>query len=288
MDRAKQSFSALGINLSSRAQPFGDLAQPGAVEPGEELRGNAFHRIVCARAMRQTQRCAQRVLAAAQSLEKAIELAPVVAQRRVEDLLQAAFARLRYEIGDGSGARRVARSRTLQHTGARIGDQLARGLLVEHAERRRHAGLERKARQHVLAERVQRLDLQPARRLERLCEQSPGPAQIVRRCTNRFDVRGEFRIGQHRPASELIEQPPLHFGRCRLGIGQAKNLLGLGPCEQQTRHAIGERVRFSSTGIGRHPGGAARIGGGMAGVDAHSPLSSQPLSDHSRTRARWS
>ena len=61
---------------------------------------------------------------------------------------------------------------------------------------------------------------------------------------------------------------------------------GLRTRQQQPRHAVGQRMRLAGAGIGGDPGGWRGIGSGDGRIGAHSLASSQPLDDHSRTRAR--
>ena len=143
----------------------------------------------------------------------------------------------------------------------------------------------------ILAEGVNGQDLQAARRLERLGEQTPRLLQFFRTAEVGADVCDFLRqlgIRQHRPLAKLTEQAVLHLRRCGLGEGEAQDFRGLGIGQQQARHAIGERVRLAGAGVGGHPGRLARIGGGNRRIRAHSSASSQPPSDHSRTRLRWS
>ena len=57
--------------------------------------------------------------------------------------MQPAFARLGDDMGDRCGQFRIAGPGAFQHLRAGFRDQVARGLLVEHAERRRNVGLGR-------------------------------------------------------------------------------------------------------------------------------------------------
>jgi hypothetical protein len=67
------------------------------------------------------------------------------------------------------------------HQVQQVGPQPPPGQVVDLAEPRRHAGLERKPPQKRGAEGVDGLDLQPARRLDRLGKERPGPAAQTRR-----------------------------------------------------------------------------------------------------------
>ena len=73
--------------------------------------------------------------------------------------------------------RRAARGQRVEHLGA----QRAGLPVVEDAELRRHPGLEREAAQQRLAEGVDRLDLQPAGRLQRAGEEGAGAVEPVGR-----------------------------------------------------------------------------------------------------------
>ncbi len=141
----------------------------------------------------------ERVGLAGQIGEETLQLAPVIAQCRIQNLLQAGFACLRHQMRRRRGKNCVSRTGFFQHARARLADQFVRRLLVQHAKRGRHTGFERKARQQILAEGMNGLDFQSARRFQRHREQPARAAQIVGRATDLRDARGKFGIGQHRP-----------------------------------------------------------------------------------------
>ena len=67
----------------------------------------------------------------------------------------------------------VTGGRLGKHVRGRLGDEFGRLALVEHGEARRHVRLERHKVQEALAEGVDRLDLEAARRLDRAGEEAP-------------------------------------------------------------------------------------------------------------------
>ncbi len=79
---------------------------------------------------------------------------------------------------------------------------------------------------------MQGLDLQPARRFQRLGEQGPGAWQIMRRLVDLFEIGAQVAVTADRPFAELIEQALLHFGGGGLGIGDAQNALRFRAIEQ--------------------------------------------------------
>ena len=224
------------------------------------------------------------------ALEEALQLAPVGAQRRVQYIGQCRFAGLRQNKCKRRRTHDVATAGPLQHAAARRTDQFARCLLVEHVERRGHAGFERKARQHVLAKGMDGEDFQAARRLQRLGEQPPRLLHVLRPAeigTDLLNFPLQFLVRKHRPFAELLEQATLHLRRRRLRVGQAQDVRRLGVRQKQPRHAVGERVGLASAGIGGDPGGTLGVGSDDGWFErAHSSGASQPPIDHSRTRAR--
>ncbi len=143
--------------------------------------------------------------------------------------------------------------------------------------------------QQLLAEGVDGLDLQPARGLQRQGEQAPGAGQAGRRLADPGQLLGQGRIGHHRPAAQGLEQPALHLGRRRLGVGDAEDGLRVRAAQQQPRHPVDQRAGLARPGVGGDEGGGPRFGGQDLGVEAHSAASSpSPITCHSQTRARWS
>jgi hypothetical protein len=96
---------------------------------------------------------------------------------------------------------------------------------------------------------------------------------------------GERGVGQHRPGAEPGEEPVLHLGGGRLGIGQAEDALGVGAGEQQPRDPVGEHPGLARAGIGRDPGRGAGFGRGDLGaggvVHERSSGTGRSSSDHS-------
>jgi len=120
--------------------------------------------------------------------------------------------------------------------------QFARSLIVEHPERGWDVRFQRKARKEILAERMNGLYLEAARRLKCFRKQAPRFLQalcIAWRCADVGNALRQIRIVRHRPLAELLEQPPSHLCCCGFCVGEAENMLGLCLCEQQPCHAIG-------------------------------------------------
>jgi hypothetical protein len=86
-------------------------------------------------------------------------------------------------------ARRFVGRGLAQHVRGRLRDQLLDLALVEHREARRHVRLERHEMQEALAEGVDGLDLQAARRLDRAREQAAREAQMLRARPLAFKLR---------------------------------------------------------------------------------------------------
>ena len=203
--------------------------------------------------------------------------------------------------GERLAERAAARRTSKRAPPCRLGE-IGRLALVEHLEVPGDIGLEGELLQQALAEGVDGLDLQPARRLQGAGEEPPRSSQLVLARPAAFDLRdgaGERLVGQHRPAAEALEDPARHLRRGGLGEGEAEDTARLGAGEQQPHDALGEHEGLARAGIGRHPGGRPRIrrlglslarrcvdhGRGGPNHFSSSSLSTRP---HSRTRARWS
>ena len=141
-------------------------------------------------------------------LELGNEQAKAVALRHdlAEQRLEAAFARPVEDAGEGCRQAWVFRDRRPgDHRPARFGDQRPLHLLVEHLEMAGNVRLERKLMEDRFAECVDGLDLQAARRLQRLGKQPPRPPQPFRAGPLAFqllDVRGEIGVGAHCPCRQ--------------------------------------------------------------------------------------
>ena len=174
-------------------------------------------------------------------------------------------------------------------------------LVLQHGEAGGDLGFDREAPQQLLAEGVDGLNLQPARRLQRLGEQPPRLRQLGARHGRgvpRLQIgqrAGQVGVVHHRPGPEPVEQPRLHLRRRRLGVGDAQDLAGLDLLQQQPRHPVDQGRGLARAGVGGDEDRLAGIGGGdlvRVGQDARahsaSPPSSPPTTCHSQTRARWS
>ena len=185
--------------------------------------------------------------------------------------------------------------------------QCARFGLVLSLEARRQAGLQRELPQQAFAIGVQRLDFQPARRLERAGKQAPGAREPVAVAGHggleAFQLGREGRVREGRPFAQFLEETGLHLSRRGLGEGHAEYALRLGALQQQPCDAVDQNARLARSGIGfdedadiRRCRGALRVAGRLhygrieTGC-AHPPAPSSPASGalaHSLRRARWS
>ena len=292
LQRLRQCEAGFAIGFLATGEPRDQFANLGFFfcQFAAEIAGYAVVRFVLARAMRALGGTAQGFVIAAQSVEEEFQFAPIAAGDGIQNLIEPCFARLRDEMADGLGQGLVAGAGAFQNLRPRFGKQFARRLVVQHAEGRRHARFQRKAREQPFAEGVDGLDFQAAWRFQRARKQAAGFAQaflVGRGAADILDGFGERRIVQHRPAAELFEQTSLHLRGGGLRVGEAKDFRGRRIRQQQARHAVGERVRLSRAGIGGDPCRFFRIGGDfpVGAVAAHCSLS-HPVSDHSRTRAR--
>ena len=95
----------------------------------------------------------------------------------------------------------------------------------------------------MLAEGMDGLDFQPARRLERLGKESARLAQAFRVRRLGADIRqtlSQLGIREQRPFAQTVEQPRRHLGGRRLGIGEAEDARRRRTREQEPRHPIGQ------------------------------------------------
>ena len=91
---------------------------------------------------------------------------------------------------------------------ARLEHEEASLALVDDLEMRRDIGLERKEPQQPLGEGVQRLDLEPARRLDRAGEQLPSESELRRAWRRRAAVDDRLRQGlvvEARPSASWLK-----------------------------------------------------------------------------------
>ncbi len=164
--------------------------------------------------------------------------------------------------------------------------QRERRPIVERLEAWRDACLDGETGQQRLGEAVDRLHLQPPRRVERAGEQPAGAA-------DRFGVgsgvdRGEVGLqrivaGRH-PGCQAREDALLHLGRPGLGEGQRQDTLGRRARQKEPQHARGQHLRLARPRRRRHPGVA--LGQRAVGLDGQQGLKrlhARPC--HSRTRA---
>ena len=118
----------------------------------------------------------------------------------------------------------AARASTARRASAASASLVA---LVEHLEMAGDVRLEGKLVQQPLAEGVDGLDLQPARRFQRAGEEPARARRAVAAsggvALDLGDLRGERGVGQRRPAGELVEDALRHLGGGRLGEGQAED-----------------------------------------------------------------
>ena len=206
------------------------------------------------------------------------------------------------EIGGGEmRGQRLDRSggRAVGHLVDDLGLEQRGGAVLHLLELRRNPGLERKPSQDGGAERVDGLDLEPARRFDGAGKQRAGAAQrilgnmpldpqIVQRVMQR-------RVVLHRPVTQALEQPVLHLAGGGLGVGQAEDVFGQHALQQQSRHPVGEHPGLARAGIGGQPGGTVGVRrldlalGGLVALGHGTGLASgRSVSSHSPKRASWS
>ncbi len=138
------------------------------------------------------------------------------------------------------------------------GEQRRLHLRVEHFEMRGDVGFQRKLVQHRFAEGVDGLDLQPARRFQRLGEQPPCPAQRVAigpTAVQSFDPCPPAPSSPSAVHSDKRRKHPVrHVGGGGARVGQAQDLRRIGAAQQQSDDALRQHMGLARAGIGRHPG----------------------------------
>ncbi len=188
---------------------------------------------------------------------------------------------------------------------ARLLDQLPGLAFVDHLEVRRDIGLEWEELQKPLAEGVQGLDLEPARRLDRAGEQLSRELELGRTGLPGAaldDRRGQRLVIEARPVGQRLENAARHVGGGGLGEGEAEDLRRRRALEQEPQDALGQDVGLAAACVSRDPGGSRRVrrrrlrSAQRFGNDeraAHGAASavvspSPAAADHSLTRAKWS
>ena len=127
---------------------------------------------------------------------------------------------------------------------------------------RGYVGFQRELVQHRFAEGVDGLDLQPARRLQRLGETAFALGAAWRRSgcrpsSSTMRLRQLF-VAEHRPLRQAGEDAVRHVGGGGARIGQAEDLRRVGALQQQADDALRQHMRLARPGIGRHPDGILR------------------------------
>ena len=125
-------------------------------------------------------------------------------------------------------------------------------------------GLEREHVQQTLAQGVQGLDLEAARRFDGTGEQAPRHFQQT--AGGRFAGQfGEFGrqggIVEGDPAPEGAEHPDRHVRGGRLGEGETQDACRRRAVQQESHDAVGENLGLSRPRIGGDPGRGQGIGG---------------------------
>jgi len=69
----------------------------------------------------------------------------------------------------------------------------------------------------------------------------------------------QCRVVQQRPGAQRVEHPVRHVGGGRLGEGDAEDARRIDARQQQPYHPLRQHVRLSRSGVGGHPGRAARV-----------------------------
>ena len=200
------------------------------------------------------------------------------------------------QTGEGGAHRAVRILRLQRQFGAGAPHRFSLSCGIEDGKARRYAGFEGKLAQQLLAEGVQRLDLQPTRGLEGQSEQAPRCGQAVRvivAFVATFETGqglGQRLVRRDGEAAQGLEQATLHLRRGGLGEGHAEDRFRLCAAEQKPCDPVHQRLGLAGAGVRADPGRQAGVGGGHLGIEdwAHPSSPSAPTCDHSARRARWS
>ena len=218
------------------------------------------------------------------------------------DILESNVGCVRHRGQQRAPDRAVGRPRGIEHHGeAGALHHLGLVAVVEHGEASRYVGFEGKLLQQAGAQRVDGLNLQPARCFQRRGKQFA--CRFAQRHGRVRDAgvadRGIERVVVERdPVAERREHALGHVGGGRLGEGEAQDLFRRHAGEQQTDHALHQHMGLAGAGVGRHERGCRGIGcAGLRVTDGrrngarslhHSSSATPPAADHSLTRARLS
>ena len=149
-----------------------------------------------------------------------------------------------------------------QHLRAQVGHERVALRVVDHAKAARDVRFQRKAVQHGFAEGVDRLDLQAARRIERMGEELPRPARgrlVGNVARHLAKLRRERLVPQRRPSRQPAVHAVGHLRGSGLGVGEAEDLGRGNAREKQPDHTQRQDVRLARARVGRDPGGMARV-----------------------------
>ncbi len=122
----------------------------------------------------------------------------------------------------------------VQHPVAGLPHQVAGLTVIHHLKMRRDGCFQRKPPQHGLAESVNGLDFQAARRVENLGEQDPRTACLIqrRRHAEKFlQGRRQRLVAQGGPLAKRLVDAVRHLGGGRLGEGDAQDGFRTRPVE---------------------------------------------------------
>ena len=117
--------------------------------------------------------------------------------------------------------------------------------------------------QHALAEGMNSLDLEAARRFQRAGEELAGALQQVGCRIGQIELLQlgpQGRIIECDPLAQALEQAVGHFGRRCLGEGKAHDAGRLAATQHEAYHAVDQNMGLAGSGIGIDPHGGGRIG----------------------------
>ena len=168
----------------------------------------------------------------------------------------------------------VAAPRGIENAVPRRQQRFGRGAFVHDFEIGRQPRFDRKPAEQGFAKRVNRLDFQPAGRIQHLGEQPSGECAHRRgRGITRQPDDGGVQLGfrHYRPFAQQAADTVLHFRRRGAGEGEAENFAGRATLQQQAQHPVGEHLCLARPGRCRHPDGGIRCGGNGLGGNLDEP-----------------
>ena len=162
-----------------------------------------------------------------------------------------------------------------EHPLARAVQQFVAPAVLDQREMRCNPGLQREAAEQGLAETVDRGDLQATGSIQHQGEEVTRAGMLLRRggpAHQRGEIGLQGIVVECQPDRQLLAHADRHFGRGRLGEGQAQDAFGRRTAEQQAQYPVGQHLGLSGAGRGRDPDCPLRVRHALLAVVAAARL----------------